>query len=150
MIPAGLEASSVYHLLDHANGDNVQKWLSKGSLESKEKRSLLGFEITYGIDGAHDPAVEVSLVKLVQTQVYPQHVHRASDAVFIIVAGEGLLLSGATKKLVKAGDRVPIPRGTPHGFELITEQCLEFISIQSPPIRNKSTGEDDLHLIDMV
>jgi len=37
-----------------------------------------------------------------------------------------------------------------HGFELKEGEILEFISIQSPPIRNPETGREDFRLTDFV
>jgi mannose-6-phosphate isomerase-like protein (cupin superfamily) len=137
-------------LFEDISYEDARAWLSTENLRTKNKRTLNGFEITDHIDGAAQSEREVSLVRLLDSQLYPQHVHKHSDAVFIIVDGEATLLSGPTKKVVKRGDKIPIPRGTPHGFRLAPGNFLEFISIQSPPIRNRKTGEEDLTLIDMA
>ena len=44
---------------------------------------------------------------------------------------------------VQAGDRVLIGRGVYHGFETAASP-LRFLSVQSPPILDESTGQIDL------
>lgn len=135
-------------LLESVTDEDVRRWISDENLRSRSKRSFAGFEITDSIDGEDDPEREVSLVRLLSSQVYPQHVHRGSDTLFIIVGGEALLLSGKTRTPIKAGAKISIPRGVPHGFELINGESFVFISIQQPPIRNRATGEEDLTMVE--
>lgn len=54
---------------------------------------------------------------------------------------------GPNRLEAKPGDRIKIPRGMPHGFELVPGTTFEFVSIQSPPIKDLHTGEVDLHLL---
>jgi mannose-6-phosphate isomerase-like protein (cupin superfamily) len=135
-------------LSESVTDEDVQFWLSPENLESKSTRVFAGFEITDSIDGAESDHREVSLVRLLESQVYPQHVHRGSDTLFIIVEGEAILLSGRRRIPIKAGARISVPRGMPHGFELHRGVTCKFISIQQPPIRDRHTGEEDLDVID--
>lgn len=136
--------------LKDVTAESTFSWISKENLEHKTRREFAGFEITDAIDGGMDTSREVSLVKIKAVGQYPQHVHKESNAYFIITAGEAILLSGKEKRPIKAGDKIKIPKGLPHGFELKEGEGLEFISIQSPPIRNSETGAENLELTDMV
>jgi mannose-6-phosphate isomerase-like protein (cupin superfamily) len=131
-------------LLANISDQDVQEWLSEENLRTKSKRSFAGFEITANVDGSPDTQREISLVRLLNAQVYPQHVHRYSDTLFIAVQGQAILLSGSTRTVMVAGDRLAIPKGMPHGFELVDGEPMEFLSIQQPPIRDHITGEEDL------
>lgn len=132
------------------SNETIDSWVSQENLENRNKRVFQGFEITDSIDGGLDSNTEVSLVKITAKDQYPQHIHKNSDAYFIIVAGEAVFLSADTKKVVRVGDRIDIPKGTPHGFDFDDKGILEFVSIQSPPIRNKDDNSEDLHLFDQI
>jgi broad specificity phosphatase PhoE/quercetin dioxygenase-like cupin family protein len=136
--------------LKDVSDDSVKNWLSNENLSSKNKRVFQGFEITDSIDSSTNTEREVSLVKIAEVGKYPQHTHDESDAIFTIVSGSATFLSGDKKREIKAGDKIKIPRGMPHGFELKEGDVLEFISIQSPPIRNPETGKEDFCLSDFV
>ena len=71
------------------------------------------------------------------------HRHNRSETVIYIVAGEGQALVGEDWYPVRAGDRVLIGCGVFHGFAT-GAQALEFLSVQSPPILDESTGQLDL------
>ncbi len=128
----------------------VEELLSPENLSKRTTRTFQGFEIVDSLDGRPDASVEVSLVRIIAEGQYPQHVHKKSDAYFIVTAGEAVFLSGAERTMMRQGDRVDIPRGTPHGFEIAAGTTLEFISIQSPPIKDEHSGEEDFHLIDHI
>lgn len=136
--------------LADVNDESISSWIRADNLESRESRNFAGFEIINSIDGGSESNREVSLVKVNATGVYPPHVHKESDAYFIVVSGETTLLLNKESKTIKAGDKIEIPRGVAHGFDLKDGEELTFISIQSPPIRNPETGEEDLHLSDLV
>ncbi len=130
--------------------ENVDKWISEENLRNKNKRMFQGFEIFDAIDGNIADSREVSLVKITSVGTYPKHVHRESDAYFIITKGEALLLKDNEEIPIKYQDRIKVPRGMVHGFKLNQGQSLEFIVVQSPPIRNRKTGEEDFHLTDHI
>lgn len=138
------------NVLKDVSDDTEINWLSNENLSLKNKRTFQGFEITDSIDGGINTEREVSLVKIAEVGKYPQHTHDESDAIFTIVSGAATFLSGDKKREIKAGDKIKIPRGMPHGFELKEGEILEFISIQSPPIRNPETGKEDFRLTDFV
>lgn len=128
----------------------IESWLTPKNLQSKNKITAQGFEITESIDGGLDKNVEVSLVRITGHSEYPQHLHKNSDAFFIIVSGEGIFLSGDKKLPIAKGEKIDIPRGTPHGFELPENGILEFVSFQSPPIIDEQTGEQDFQLFNRI
>jgi quercetin dioxygenase-like cupin family protein len=136
--------AGVPNVLDVVTDENLASWLSAENLSMRQTRTVEGFEVTASIDGGGNPEIEVSLVTIRSGTVYPQHVHKNSDAYFIIVSGSATFLSGRERKLVQAGERISIPRGTPHGFHLEAGETLQFVSVQSPPIRDSQTGEEDL------
>ncbi len=144
------QESYMRDVLSDFSDSTLSDWLSKENLRDKPTRVFEGFEITASIDGNIVPNREVSLVKLRSGVAYPQHVHKNSDAYVVIVSGEAVLLSGTKETPLVSGDKIQIPRGMPHGFKLAEGQVLEFISIQSPPIRDPKSGEEDLHLTDLV
>lgn len=127
--------------------EEVEALLSPENLSQRTKRTFAGFEITDSLDGKPNNNVELSLVKVTPEGKYPQHVHKKSDAYLIVTAGEATFLSGDLRRPIKVGERLDIPRGTPHGFELKEGELLEFISFQSPPIKDEVTGEEDFHIL---
>ncbi len=137
-------------MLKDVSDETIEHWISSENISLKNKRTFQGFEITDSIDGGARVDREVSLVKITGVSKYPQHIHAGSDAFFIIVSGSAIFLNREERKEIRKGDKIKIPRGMPHGFELKEGEALEFISIQSPPIRNSETGEEDFHLTDFV
>jgi mannose-6-phosphate isomerase-like protein (cupin superfamily) len=136
------------NLLDSVSDEDIRAWTDPENLRAKTTRTFAGFEITDSIDGDPSDMREVSLVRLLDSNVYPQHVHRDSDTLFIIIGGQAYLLRGPTKMHIRSGMRLSIPRGVPHGFQPTDGEPLVFISVQQPPIRNRETGEEDLTLVD--
>ncbi len=138
------------NLLLQTTPQEIEGWVSEGNLKSRVKREFQGFELIDALDGGMFPEREVALAKLKRPGEYPQHVHHHSDAVFHIISGTATFMSLNEKRLVKPGDRLEIPRGKPHGFEIEDGQQFSFLTIQSPPIRDRHTGEEDYHLIEVV
>ena len=141
---------NVYEQWTNISDETVSEWLQPENLEKRNKKTFEGFELVESIDGRLDANVEITLVKINKEPQYPQHIHKESDAYFIVISGEAIFITGDERKEVKAGDRVEVPRGMPHGFELKGKEALEFISLQSPPILNTETGENDFHLVDNI
>ncbi len=134
-------------LLEGIPAENLQDWLEEKKETFRDERTVEGFEVVQL--GDVNPEKEISLVKIKVDGMYPQHIHKNSDAVFIIISGKGLLLTGNDTLEIKAGDKIEIPRGMPHGFKLSGGEELEFLSVQSPPIKNSETGEEDFHKFDL-
>jgi mannose-6-phosphate isomerase-like protein (cupin superfamily) len=139
-----------YETWHSISDETVQGWMSEENLATRKTRVFKGFEIVDSLDGRLNRDVEISFVKLKEMGQYPQHVHNNSDAYFIIVNGRAVFLSGKERKEISKGEKIDVPRGTPHGFELLDGDSFEFISIQSPPIKDEHTGEEDFHLVDLV
>ncbi len=137
-------------VLEGVTDDTLVQWCSEQNIAQHQSRNFAGFEIVDKLDGGKYPEREVSLVRITQKGVYPQHIHKESDALFYIKSGSALFLSGKSQRKIQTGDKIEIPRGTPHGFELTDGETLEFLSIQSPPIKNTKTGEEDFYLTDIV
>lgn len=85
----------------------------------------------------------VEIVQLNGKTEYKPHLHKNSSAIIYISFGSGVFLLGEKSIQYKRGDRIFIPSGLPHGF--ITDEHTLFLSIQSPPIINPSSGEIDLY-----
>ena len=141
---------NIYESWREITPEQVEQWLSQENISKRETRTFAGFEIVDSLDGRQNPLVEVSLVRLLKEGQYPQHIHDKSDAYFIISKGKAIFLSGQDKSEMVEGDRKEIPRGTPHGFEISDGQTFEFISLQSPPIKDEHTGDEDFRLVDRI
>lgn len=102
--------------------------------------SVIGDESIYPVDEI------VELVKLQASARYRPHYHHYSCAVIYMIIGEGDLLLANEKIPYQPGMRIDIPKNTPHGF--LTNSETLFLSIQTPPIRNRQTGEVDLHYVE--
>lgn len=74
------------------------------------------------------------------------HVHRRAENVLFVLTGSAKVVLGKNTLRLRAGDRIRIEKGTQHGFKT-TRSAICFISVQSPPILNKTTGAFDLEVI---
>lgn len=102
--------------------------------------SSIGGESSYPVDEI------VELVKLQANARYRPHYHHHSCAAIYMILGEGELILANEKIPYQSGMRIDIPKNTPHGFLTTTETL--FLSIQTPPIRNRQTGSVDLHYVE--
>ncbi|TVR76022.1 MAG: cupin domain-containing protein [Chitinophagaceae bacterium] len=84
----------------------------------------------------------VEIVKLYPDTYYKPHIHDRANAKFIFLQGKGKVLLDDKAFPFKEGDIFEAPAGVKHGFEL-TEESI-FISVQSHPIQDRSTGEIDI------
>lgn len=82
--------------------------------------------------------------------VYPgsqshSHRHNKAETVLFITGGSGEILLNETGDPVPVskGDRIIIRAGQYHAVKTL-EDTLEFLSVQSPPILDASTGQLDL------
>ena len=55
-----------------------------------------------------------------------------------VLAGEGEMIIGEEKQMVRAGDYIHIPQGVRHGVFVKGEEPLKVLSVQSP----RFTGKD--------
>jgi len=83
------------------------------------------------------------LVELEAEEDYPLHYHKNSEAEFYMILGEGFIIIGDKKDEYKPGSKFLIPKGVRHGFVPKTQTLL--LSIQTPPIKNRKTGKEDIH-----
>ncbi len=127
--------------------EQIQEWLKPENLAKRDRRTFEGFEIINSIDGKQDDAVEVSLVRISKEGPHPQHIHYYSDAHLVITSGRAIFLSGTSRIEMKAGERIDVPREMPHGFEIPVGSYIEFVSLQSPPIKDGHTGEEDFYIV---
>ena len=56
----------------------------------------------------------------------PLHLHREEDEMFYVVEGEVAYTAGDTEHTVGPGAIVMIPKGTPHTFQVLSEQARLF------------------------
>lgn len=71
------------------------------------------------------------------------HRHLHSETVLFVLEGSARARVGERHVDVRAGDRILIGKGVYHGFETAASP-LRFLSVQSPPILDESTGLLDL------
>jgi len=69
----------------------------------------------------------------------PLHIHKYQDEVFFVAQGEFLVQVGKDVHVVKTGDTVFIPRGTPHTYaNPIENNPGSIISIHQPAGKNEA------------
>jgi quercetin dioxygenase-like cupin family protein len=87
--------------------------------------------------------VGADYVRLDPEQTSKIHRHNRAETVLYILDGQGVVVVEDVDHNVVAGDRIRIRTGQYHGVR--TEaSALAFLSVQSPPILDKSTGVLDL------
>lgn len=92
---------------------------------------------------ALESQVAADLVSIAPHSTSEVHRHNRSETVLYIVAGAGRVMVGDEWFDVREGDRVLIGKGVFHGLAT-GDRALEFLSVQSPPILDESTGQLDL------
>jgi quercetin dioxygenase-like cupin family protein len=87
--------------------------------------------------------VGADYVRLDPEQTSKIHRHNRAETVLYILDGNGVVVVEDVDHNVVTGDRIRIRTGQYHGVR--TEaSALVFLSVQSPPILDKSTGVLDL------
>lgn len=62
-----------------------------------------------------------------------EHFHAMHSENIVVLEGEGMMSLGDELFLIKTGDYVNIPKGTPHSVtQVLSEKPLKVVSIQSP------------------
>lgn len=89
------------------------------------------------------PTEIVELVILEPHTTYRPHYHKKSVAIIYIIQGDGVFLCGDRVEPYHKGQRFSIPETVKHGFQTNTETL--FLSIQTPPILDRDTGQLDLY-----
>jgi len=89
-------------------------------------------------------AAEATGLSLAEATVVPggatiEHLHCRSEELYLVTAGSGLLRVGEEERVVKAGDCVAIPPGTPHRLRNDGEVDLVVVCACSPPYSHQDT-----------
>jgi quercetin dioxygenase-like cupin family protein len=87
--------------------------------------------------------VGVDIVAMDPGQTSQIHRHNLSETVLYFVDGHATVEVSDVDHPVTAGDRLRIAKGEFHGVRTADESC-RFVSVQTPPILNKTTGFRDL------
>ena len=82
-------------------------------------------------------------VRLDPEQTSKIHRHNRAETVLYILDGHGVIVVEDVDHNVVAGDRIRIRTGQYHGVRT-GASAFVFLSVQSPPILDKSTGVLDL------
>jgi mannose-6-phosphate isomerase-like protein (cupin superfamily) len=68
-----------------------------------------------------------------------EHVHRASEEVYLFTAGRGRMRLGEEESPVAAGEAVVIPPGTSHKLWAADDEDLVLLCMCSPPYSDEDT-----------
>ncbi len=98
-------------------------------------------QLTQGTD--LESIVGADYVRLDPEQTSKIHRHNRAETVLYILDGHGVVVVEDVDHNVVAGDRIRIRTGQYHGVRT-SDASLVFLSVQSPPILDKSTGVLDL------
>ncbi|MFN8027792.1 MAG: cupin domain-containing protein [Acidimicrobiia bacterium] len=92
--------------------------------------------------------VGVDLVRVEAGCESGMHRHNRAETVLYFTAGSGEVLVHPDRTViaVHAGDRLELPAGTFHAVRT-RDDAVEFVSVQSPPILDVTTGVLDLEPI---
>lgn len=77
-----------------------------------------------------------SFVIVIRKEV-KKHKHAAHSEHVYILEGTGEMLLGEKKLLVKKGDVIFIPKGTPHAVKVTSKKPMKVISVQAPQFDGK-------------
>ena len=84
----------------------------------------------------------IEFVKLHKETIYKPHIHDKASAKFIFLIGTGKVILDEVQLDYYPGFQCEAPAGVKHGF-ILNEETI-FLSIQSNPIQDRSTGEIDI------
>lgn len=87
--------------------------------------------------------VAADLVEMLPGQTSQIHRHNHAETVLYFLDGDAVVVVGDHEHPVEAGSRLRISKGEFHGVKTQRSSC-RFLSIQTPPILNKTTGFRDL------
>jgi mannose-6-phosphate isomerase-like protein (cupin superfamily) len=68
-----------------------------------------------------------------------EHLHRASEEIYHFVSGEGRMRLGDEEGMVRPGETVVIPPGTPHKLWNAGREPLVLLCCSSPPYYDEDT-----------
>ncbi len=106
-----------------------------------EKRVLSEINAPDDIENIHivklaSDAYSTDFVIFVKNQV-PLHKHVEHSETIYVVEGKALLQLGDESFEIVAGDYIRVPKGTPHGVEVLSTVPLKIISVQAPEFFGK-------------
>ena len=102
------------------------------------------FHVTQVTQGTFlESLVAADVVEVEPGSTSQTHRHNQAETVLYILSGSGVIQVGEREHHVGAGERVLVGKGVYHGVRTLQEP-LRFLSVQSPPILNKSKGTLDL------
>lgn len=113
----------------------------EGDLEVELHDVFQVMQLTRGTKLEADVAAD--LVQMDADQVSQIHRHNLAETVLYFLDGAAIVRVGDSDVPVQAGDRLTIGRAVFHGVRTPDSPC-RFLSVQTPPILNKSTGFRDL------
>lgn len=116
----------------------VSTVLKKVEYEDKQTNEIELFGI-YRIPTGHGC---LELVKLYPDIPYAPHIHDYCSAQFIFLEGSGELILDGKSFHYEKGSVFNVGAGILHGFKIKSESI--FLSIQSNPIQDRSTGHIDI------
>ena len=93
-----------------------------------------------------EATVGADLIYIPSKTVTEMHTHAHAENVILVLAGKAEISLGSKVVQIKAGDRIRIEKGTPHGFRT-GKSPICFMSVQAPPILNRSTGAFDVRVV---
>lgn len=94
-----------------------------------------------------EPLVAADIVTMDRGETSQIHRHNHAETVLYFLDGTAVVVVGDDDVAVSAGDRLTIGMGVYHGVRTLTDGC-RFLSVQSPPILNATTGFRDLEPLD--
>ena len=112
---------------------------SKGRLEAYE--TLDGSLVRELIRPEREGSVRLSLAEALVApgQSTRRHLHRESEEVYYVLAGEGIVEIAAKGQRVVAGEAVLIPAGAEHRVACVGAMPLRLLCACSPPYRHEDT-----------
>lgn len=119
-IAVGVIAQDVYRLKKEKPGEDFENIYVKKVSDSDEQTSFIIW--------VHN---DVRLHK---------HAHH-TESIYVI-SGKGEMILGDEKFVIQKGDFFTIPKGTPHGLNVLSSAPVKVLSIQSP----KFTGADRIFI----
>lgn len=110
-----LDASKV-SVIHPKSGVDMQELLGQGAALNSARQSIARFSIAPGTD-------------------YPESYNRASEEIFIVIAGRGTVWLDGKAQSLNTGDLVKIAPGVRHKVRADANVALSFYAISAPPFR---------------
>ena len=118
--------------------------IKEGSLQVEEYDVFRVTQLTRDTELEH--LVACDFVRVEPGRESEIHRHNNAETILYILDGEGEVYHNGVWLRVKRRDRVRIGKGVWHGVRT-GMKAITFISVQSPPILDKSSGTLDLELL---